>query len=284
MSSFRSSIKTAMLGEAMVEAAASFGKRRLRKGAALTLRERAHWLQDAASTVLRRIGMEVVADGDPPPHGLVVSNHLSYLDVLAYASLSPCVFVAKQEVRGWPAFGRFATMAGTVYVNRRRGAANGDAVASMEEALAAGVAVVLFPEGTSSNGASVLRFHSRFFEPAIRASAMVTAAAIGYASSSAAEAALAYHGEDVFGTHLVRTLGQRHLKARMVFAAAGRRYADRKEAARATQAEVEQLRSVAAGHAAIQPSTDPLPSDPLTGDSLPKDPLTRDPLRVTLAG
>ncbi len=188
----------------------------------------------------------------------MVSNHLSYLDVLAYASLSPCVFVAKQEVRGWPVFGRFATMAGTVYVDRRRGAANDNAVAWMEGALAAGVPVVLFPEGTSSDGAQVLRFHSRFFEPAIRAHAMVTAAAIGYASSTASEGTLAYHGEAVFGTHLVRTLGQANLKARVIFAAEGKRYADRKDAARATQSEVEWLRSGLAGHAAIQQYTERL--------------------------
>jgi 1-acyl-sn-glycerol-3-phosphate acyltransferase len=251
-----------MLGAAMAEATASFGVRHLRSGVrkTLTMRERANWLQDAASTALRRIGMEVVVDGDPPViglGGLVVSNHLSYLDVLAYASLSPCVFVAKQEVRGWPLFGAFATMAGTVYVNRERGTANGSAAALMEEALAAGVPVVLFPEGTSSDGAQVLRFHSRFFEPAIRTSAVVTAAAIGYASSTAEEAALAYHGDDVFGTHLVRTLGQRDLAARVVFATGGRRYADRKEATRATQGEVELLRSVLAGRSAMEPSTDP---------------------------
>jgi lyso-ornithine lipid O-acyltransferase len=261
-------MRTAMLGAALVEVAASFGRRRMQTSAALTPRERARWLQDAASTVLKRIGMEVVADGDPPPHGLVVSNHLSYLDVLAYASLSPCVFVAKQEVRAWPVFGRFATMAGTVYVNRRRAAANDDAVAWMDEALTAGVPIVLFPEGTSSDGAQVLRFRSRFFDPAIRAHAMVTAAAIGYASSTATEAALAYHGEDIFGTHLVRTLGQRHLQARVVFAAEGNRYADRKEAARATQAEVERLRSVLAGH----------------GGQIIYTPLPADPLRLTLAG
>jgi 1-acyl-sn-glycerol-3-phosphate acyltransferase len=213
--------------------------------------------------VLRRIGMELVADGDPPPHGLVVSNHLSYLDVLAYASTMPCVFVAKQEVRAWPVFRRFATMAGTIYVDRRRGRANDNAVALMEEALTAGVPVMLFAEGTSSDGGRVLRFHSRFFEPAIGAQAMVTAAAIGYASSTATEAALAYHGEDVFGTHLMRTLGQRHLKARVVFATEGNRYADRKEAAHATQSEVERLRSVLAGHAAVRSSTHPLPTDPL---------------------
>jgi 1-acyl-sn-glycerol-3-phosphate acyltransferase len=261
----RSGIRTAVMGATLAEVATSFGTCCLRLGGAraMTVRERADWLQAGASTMLRRIGIEVVADGHPPLAGLVVSNHLSYLDVLAYASISPCVFVAKQEVREWPVFGRFATMAGTVYVDRRRGRANDNAVALMDEALAAGVPVVLFPEGTSSDGAQVLRFHSRFFEPAIRANAMVTAAAIGYASSTAAEAALAYHGEDVFGTHLVRTLGQRRLKARVTFAAEGKRYGDRKQAARATQGEVELLRSVLAGHAVIQPSMDPLPMDPL---------------------
>jgi 1-acyl-sn-glycerol-3-phosphate acyltransferase len=261
----RSGTRTAMLGAALAEVTASFGMRCLRLGGAraMTAQERAHWLQAAASTVLRRIGMEVVADGYPPLHGLVVSNHLSYLDVLAYASLSPCVFVAKQEVREWPVFGRFATMAGTIYVNRRRGAANDHAVSRMEEALAAGVPIVLFAEGTSSDGAEVLRFHSSFFEPAIRANAMVTAAAVGYASSTAPEGALAYHDEDVFGTHLVRTLGQRDLKARVAFAAEGKRYADRKEAARATQSEVELLRSGLAADAAIQPSTEPVPMEPL---------------------
>src|SRR6185437_11456324 len=87
----RSGLRTAMLGAALAEVAASFGRRRMRTGvSALTPRDRADWLQDAASTVLRRIGMEVAAEGDPPRHGLAVSNHLSYLDVLAYASLSPC--------------------------------------------------------------------------------------------------------------------------------------------------------------------------------------------------
>jgi 1-acyl-sn-glycerol-3-phosphate acyltransferase len=205
--------------------------------------------------VLKRIGAEVMAEGNPPRHGLVVSNHLSYLDVLAYASTMPCAFVAKREVREWPVFGAFATMAGTIYVDRERRSANDGAVRLIEEALAAGVPVVLFPEGTSSDGGHVLPFHSSFFEPAIRAGVSVTAAAIGYASSTAEEAALAYHGDDLFGTHLVRTLGQRSLKARVAFAPA-KCYADRKEAARTTQAEVELLRDRMAGWPAIQPTAE----------------------------
>jgi hypothetical protein len=91
----------------------------------------------------------------------------------------------------------------------------------------------------------------------MRGNALVTAGAIGYSSSTAEEAALAYHGKDVFGSHLVRTLGQGHLEARVAFAPAGARYTDRKEAARATQAEVELLRTVVAGRPAIKPRTDP---------------------------
>jgi 1-acyl-sn-glycerol-3-phosphate acyltransferase len=260
---FLSGLKMTMLGAALVEVAASFGMQHLRLsgGRALTARERANWLHEGACTVLKRIGMEVVADGDPPLHGLVVSNHLSYLDVLAYASISPCLFVAKQEVRTWPVFGKFATMAGTIYVDRERTAANGGAAVLMEEALAAGVPVVLFPEGTSTDGRTTFHFHSSFFEPAVRANAMVTAAAIGYASSTTEEATIAYHGEDVFGPHLMRTLGQRHLEARVAFAETGRHYTDRKQAARETQAEVESLRSAVAVQPATKPSMDPAPAD-----------------------
>jgi 1-acyl-sn-glycerol-3-phosphate acyltransferase len=146
-------------------------------------------------------------------------------------------------------------MGGTIYVSRERHGANSGAAALMEEALEAGVPVVLFPEGTSSDGRAVLRFRSGFFEPAVRTKALVTAAAIGYASSTAEEAALTYHGEDVFGPHLMRTLGQRDLKARVIFAAMGRRYADRKEAARTTQAEIELLRSVVSGRPASKEPT-----------------------------
>ena len=246
-----------MLGAGLVEVAASFGMRHLRRSGTKTLnvRERAIWLQDGAARVLKRIGAEVMAEGNPPRHGLVVSNHLSYLDVLAYASTMPCAFVAKREVREWPVFGAFATMAGTIYVDRERRAANDGAVRLIEEALAAGVPVVLFPEGTSSDGGRVLPFHSSFFEPAIRAGVPVTASAVGYASSTADETALAYHGDDVFGTHLVRTLGLRGLKARVAFAPA-KCYTDRKEAARATHAEVELLRGRVTGRPAIQPTAD----------------------------
>lgn len=241
---YLSGLRTTLFTTSVAEAAASFGMRRLRLsgGKALTARERAGWLHDTARSTLRRLGTEVVAEGDPPLHGLVVSNHLSYMDVLAYASLFPCLFVSKREVSGWPVMGRLATMAGTIYVDRERTSPNSRATELMEQALEMQVPVVLFPEGTSSDGSSVLPFRSPFFEPAVRTGAEVTAAAIGYASSTASEGELAYYGDAVFGPHLLRTFGQRMVSVQIAFASAAHCYTGRKEAARATQAEVEALR------------------------------------------
>lgn len=249
--------RAGQLAAALAEVAADFGMWRLRARRPLNFRESADWLHEATRTVLMRIGGRVEAQGDAPQDGLIVSNHLSYLDVLAYGSLMPCVFVAKREVRGWPVFGAFTTMAGTIFVDRERTNANGGALAMMQEALAAGVPVVLFPEGTSSDGRAVLPFHSGFFEPAIRVQAAVTAAAIGYTSSNADEAGIAYYGDDVFAPHLMRTLGQRGLEARVIFGE-GRRYAGRKEAASAAYGEVEVMRGAIAGPAQRMASSETL--------------------------
>jgi 1-acyl-sn-glycerol-3-phosphate acyltransferase len=228
----------------LANVAADFAMRRLRfAGRSLSAPERAGWLHDAARTILRRVGTEAIAEGEPPPHGLIVSNHLSYMDVLVYASLLPCLFVSKREVQDWPVMGRLASMAGTIYVERQRCADNRSAVGLMEQALDARVPVVLFPEGSSTDGSTLLPFRSPFFEPAIRAHADVTSAAIAYESSTAAESQLAYHGEDTFGPHLLLTFGQMRVRAHVAFSSAGRCYVDRKEAARMTHAEVQMLRA-----------------------------------------
>jgi 1-acyl-sn-glycerol-3-phosphate acyltransferase len=247
-SPYLSGLRTSLFVASLADVAADFGMRRLRlSGRWLSVSERAAWLHDSARTILRRVGTEVIAEGEPPPHGLIVSNHLSYMDILVYASVLPCLFVSKREVQGWPVMGRLASMAGTIYVERERSADHRSAAGLMEQALAARVAVILFPEGTSTDGGTLLPFRSPFFNPAVRTHAEVTAAAIGYESSTAAESELAYYGDDTFGPHLLHTFGQMRVRAHVAFSSAGRCYVDRKEAARMTHAEVERLRaSVAA--------------------------------------
>jgi 1-acyl-sn-glycerol-3-phosphate acyltransferase len=91
---------------------------------------------------------------------LYVSNHISWVDIVVIGSLSPVAFVAKSEVRQWPLVGIAADIQRTVFVDRARRHRTGDAVGAIAEQLASGTSVVLFAEGTSSDGNRVLPFRS----------------------------------------------------------------------------------------------------------------------------
>ncbi|MDI1253634.1 lysophospholipid acyltransferase family protein [Thermomonas sp.] len=117
------------------------------------------------SLALRILGIRVELRGNPSfDQGAVwVGNHLSYLDIPILGSLGPMRFVAKQEVAGWPLFGWLANLQRTVYISRRPRQAVA-AAAGFAEAVRAGGVVVLFPEGTSSDGSAVLPFRPSLLE------------------------------------------------------------------------------------------------------------------------
>lgn len=118
--------------------------------------------------VARILGVRVAVLGTPPAHGpcLLVSNHVSWLDIVVLSSLAPLSFVAKQEVAGWPFFGTLARLQRTLFVNRERRHHTGQHRDEIAERLLAGDILVLFPEGTSGDGACVLPFKSSFFAAA----------------------------------------------------------------------------------------------------------------------
>src|SRR6185437_11683628 len=91
---------------------------------------------------------------------LFVSNHVSWLDIVAIGSIQPVAFVAKSEVRKWPLVGITAEIQRTVFVDRARRHQTGDAIGEIAKRLASGTSVVLFAEGTSSDGNRVLAFRS----------------------------------------------------------------------------------------------------------------------------
>jgi 1-acyl-sn-glycerol-3-phosphate acyltransferase len=144
------------------------------------IRRRALWLQHWSRIVSRLIGLELHHSGTPPCSGMIVSNHLSYLDILAYSTLLPCVFVAKKEVANWPVLGLLARMAGTIFVDRTRRTKVADTNRRITEVLRAGVIVVLFAEGTSSDGRTLLPFHASLLEPAAISRCSIVPAAIQY--------------------------------------------------------------------------------------------------------
>jgi lyso-ornithine lipid O-acyltransferase len=91
---------------------------------------------------------------------LILANHASWLDIVVITSLTPAVFVAKKEVAGWPIFGWLAKLQRTVFIDRQRRHRTGTATQEIADRLIGGDAVVLFAEGTSSDGNRVLPFRS----------------------------------------------------------------------------------------------------------------------------
>ena len=203
---------------------------------------RALWLQEGCRRVLRVFHVRVSTDGIVPMRGLLVNNHLSYLDIIVLGAVAPAKFVAKSEVRGWPVFGWFARLAGTVFVRREQRSDARRSTSEIQEALDAGSLVVLFPEGTSSGGATVLPFKSASLAVATKPSLELTAGFVCYALEEGSVAdEVCYWRDMTLVPHLLNLLGKRSISARVSFAAVAERSADRKELARELHAVVMRL-------------------------------------------
>lgn len=132
--------------------------------------------------VCRILGIRVEVIGRAPEQGplLVACNHVSWMDIVVLSAVAPVSFVAKKEVRGWPFFGTLARLQRTIFVDRERRHATGDSRHEMRERLKAGDIIVLFAEGTSGDGRSVLPFKSSFFGAAETPGVLVQPVSLAY--------------------------------------------------------------------------------------------------------
>jgi lyso-ornithine lipid O-acyltransferase len=232
-----------LLMETSIEAAVDLAACRVR--GPHTLAQRAEWLHRSCQKAVWRLGIKVDAIGRFPVRGLLVSNHLSYVDVLALSAIAPCVFVAKRQVRCWPLFGQLARFGATIFVDRDRPSDTTRANTQLGQALAAGLVVVLFPEGTSSDGSSVLCFRSALFQPAVELHQPISTAHISYAvKGGSVEQDVCYWGRMVFLPHLLRFLRLRNVNARVRIGQTATVFADRKTAAVATRQQIIDLASI----------------------------------------
>lgn len=134
--------------------------------------------------LLQILNIRVELEGDLPAGDaapfLLAANHVSWLDVHLIDSVVPTRFVAKSEIRQWPLAGWLAQRAGTVFINRARRHDTGRIAETIGAALAEGDVVGLFPEGTTSEGHGVNKFHASLLQPAVGGDHPVLPVAIRY--------------------------------------------------------------------------------------------------------
>jgi 1-acyl-sn-glycerol-3-phosphate acyltransferase len=208
------------------------------------LHARAAWLHGWCRFAGHVLGIRIRTHGSVPSSGLLVSNHLGYLDIVVLSSIRPCIFVAKRDVASWPLFGWLARAAGTIFVDRQRKFSSQKVVNEIRDAIAAGSVVVLFPEGTSSDGGMVLPFKSALLESAVQLRSPIAAASIDYALDDGSVAdEVCYWRDMTMVPHLLNLLFKREIRANYSFSPAKVRAGNRKEIARELHDEIESMRS-----------------------------------------
>lgn len=163
----------------------------------------------------RLLGIRVTVEGEGARGpALRVANHCGYLDIIVLAATAPTLFVSKDDLASWPVLGFLGKSVGTMFLDRTRARAVAEVSARMKAAFEAGQSVLVFPEGTSTDGGpegvDVAPFHSSLFEPALRGNVPVQPVALDY---RAGRAHAVWTGDATFLPHfwsLLRARGLRH--------------------------------------------------------------------------
>lgn len=212
-------------------------------------------LTRCSRALLAALGLARVARGPMPPRGsLLVANHLSWLDVPAALAFWPCTFVAKREVRAWPLLSTLGDALGVVWIDRSRPRDLLRVIPTLEQTLRTGHSVLLFPEGTTTNGRTLLPFRSGLLEAAVRAQALVFPVAISCHVESGEADALCWYGDETLVANLPRVASLRGARVSLHVGAPIAVGHDRKTLARmARQQLVRRFRRMSHGVATLPP-------------------------------
>lgn len=219
-----------------------YGRGRLR--GPLSLEQRARWMSRSARAVLACLDIAIEVEGHPPARGLLVANHLGYFDIVALSAAAPCFFVSRADLRNWPLLGALARCGGTIFLDRASLASANAVAAQITSRFSLSVPVALFPEGTSTDGAQVLRFHSRLLHPAADAGTPITPAAIRYVLNGIPEREACFYGDQSLPGHFWKAFALPGFAVHLCFGES-RIYTDARIAAQETHDEIAAMRGEA---------------------------------------
>jgi 1-acyl-sn-glycerol-3-phosphate acyltransferase len=147
----------------------------------------------------------------PQGNVLVVANHVSWLDIFVINAQQPARFVAKADLAHWPLIGTLIRGSGTIFIERTRRSDTRRVNECATQALLGGDVIVVFPEGTTSDGAGLLRFHASLLQPIIDSNGRVQPVALRYRDVTGARSMAPTYGDESFATSFWRVCGERRL-------------------------------------------------------------------------
>ena len=155
-----------------------------------------------------------------PQRCMLALNHISWIDIFVIDARFPATFIAKSEVRNWPFVGWLCTSVGTLYIERGKRSAARHAREAVARELERGALIAVCPEGTTTFGRSLERFHAALFQPAVDADAVVQPVALRYLDSRGRYTdAAAYVGETSLLESVWTIVSTRHMIAELSFLA-----------------------------------------------------------------
>lgn len=148
---------------------------------------------------------------------LFVINHISWFDIPSLGSCVPVHFLSKDEINSWPFFGWLATKAGTLFIKRGFKGAAEQSIKDISQALQNGGHVIIFPEGTTTDGTSLKRFHSRLFQAAIDAKAPIQPVALRYPHPQGVHPKAPFIGDTQFIESLMDMISEKSMDVQLDF-------------------------------------------------------------------
>lgn len=204
-----------------------------------------HWLC-WFSTI---INLQVIKEGELPEQtALVVSNHISWLDIIVIGQFLPAYFVAKSDILEWPVVGYLARQAGTIFIRRGDKQQILGTAERMIWLLKQNSNIIAFPEGTTTCGDGVLNFHASLFQPALLTKSPVQPVSIEYLGLAKEQAP--FVGDDAFVPHLIKMLALDKVEVKLSF------LPPVSTAGRNRHAVSNECRAMIVGHVTGEPETD----------------------------
>jgi 1-acyl-sn-glycerol-3-phosphate acyltransferase len=164
----------------------------------------------------RALGIRIEVTGDLAPDALLVANHVSWLDIPVIGAQGRIGFLSKSEVRDWPLIGWMASVAGTLFMTRGANQ-TGEMIRRIDERVRSGLALVVFPEGTTTDGTRPPRFHPRLLAAGQGEGIRIQPVAVRFGTNGAPDPIAPFVGEDALLPHLARLVRHPGLRVRLHF-------------------------------------------------------------------